>query len=48
MKRILSLFLTVCLLLSGCSAQPERKKYTATYLTLFDTVTTVMGFANSM
>ena len=46
--RCLILCLTVgCLLLSGCNAQPEQKKYNATYLNLFDTVTTVVGFAQS-
>ena len=47
MKRLLCLFLAVCLLFSGCSVKPEQKKYNATYLTLFDTVTTVVGFAES-
>ncbi len=47
MKRLLCFTLAACLLLSGCSATPEQKKYTATYLTLFDTVTTVVGFAVS-
>ena len=46
MKRILCVFLAVCLL-SGCTVKPEHKKYTATYLTLFDTVTTIVGFAVS-
>lgn len=43
MKRILIVFLSVALLLSGCSAKKEEKQYTATFLTLFDTVTTVIG-----
>lgn len=47
MKRLLCLFLAVCLLLAGCGVKPELKKYNATYLTLFDTVTTVVGFAES-
>ena len=44
MKRLLSL-LGVCLLLWGCSpaVQTAPRQYTATFLTLFDTVTTVMG-----
>ena len=45
MKRLLALF-ALLLLLSGCSAspkEPERKQYNATFLTLFDTVTTVVA-----
>ena len=44
MKRLLSL-LAVCLLLCGCTPvmQAAPRQYTATFLTLFDTVTTVMG-----
>ena len=44
MKRLLALF-ALLLLLSGCSVspkEPERKQYNATFLTLFDTVTTVV------
>lgn len=49
MKRSLSLCLIVCLLLSGCvhDRSPAQTQYTATFLTLFDTVTTVVGFAES-
>lgn len=45
----LSLILAFCLLLSGCalSQQQEKKQYTATFLELFDTVTTVVGRADS-
>ena len=49
MKRIFVIILAVALL-SGCTkplVQPERKQYTATFLTLFDTVTTVVGKAES-
>ena len=48
MRRILSLLLAA-LLLSGCSGQkqPEQKQYNATFLTLFDTVTTIVGKADS-
>lgn len=47
MKRFLCLFFAICLLLPGCHAGPEQTKYSATYLTLFDTVTTVVGFAEN-
>ena len=49
MKRVLCAILLVSLLLSGCAGQKEleRKQYTATFLTLFDTVTTVVGKAES-
>ena len=48
MKRILIFGLCLALLLSGCSlSQPRLAKYSATFLTLFDTVTTVVGFAES-
>ena len=48
MKRIISLVLLVCLVLTGC-AQPQeenRTMYDATFLTLFDTVTTIKGYAS--
>ena len=43
------MILALVLTLSGCgaAAQPERKQYTATFLTLFDTVTTIVGRAES-
>lgn len=48
MKRILPLFLALALLLCGCAGiQPEQTQYTATFLTLFDTVTSVVGLADS-
>ena len=48
MKRILIFGLCLALILSGCSlSQPQKQKYTATFLTLFDTVTTIVGFAES-
>ena len=47
MKRLIVLFLATCLLLPGCNAKKAQTKYTATYLNLFDTVTTVVGFAES-
>lgn len=50
MKHNICILLLVSILLSGCSiVQPvkEKKQYTATFLTLFDTVTTVVGRADS-
>ena len=51
MKRGIAIFLLICLLLTGCGA-PEAEadttqQYTATFLTLFDTVTTIIGRAES-
>ena len=49
MKRLLAALLSV-LLLTGCgAAEPtvEKKQYTATFLTLFDTVTTMVGRAEN-
>jgi thiamine biosynthesis lipoprotein len=44
MRRVLGILLISCLLLGGCAAKPGApKQYTATFLTLFDTVTTVVG-----
>ena len=45
MRKIIPLLLACALLLGGC-ASGQMKKYTATYLDLFDTVTTVVGMAN--
>ena len=44
MKRLVCLALLLSLLLAGCS-QPtvEQKRYTATFLDVFDTVTTIVG-----
>ncbi|MBQ8813042.1 MAG: FAD:protein FMN transferase [Lachnospiraceae bacterium] len=50
MKRLLTILLAVSVLLSGCttgSMGVEQKQYTATFLNLFDTVTTVVGRADS-
>ena len=49
MKRVISLLLMMCVLLCGCASlkAQEQKQYTATFLTLFDTVTTVVGHAES-
>ena len=50
MKRVLALVLAA-LLLTGCSApasvQDTTRQYTATFLTLFDTVTTIIGRAET-
>ncbi len=48
MKKIFSLLLCL-VLLSGCAAipAPAPKQYHATFLTLFDTVTTIVGKADS-
>ena len=44
MKRFFALFLTLSMLLCGCAgAGEEQKQYSATFLTLFDTVTTILG-----
>ena len=50
MKRLFCLLMAVCLLLGACAIvpqQPETKQYTATFLNLFDTVTTIVGKADS-
>jgi len=56
MKKRIGIFLILICILSGCTARtsiPEQapytqtKQYTATYLTLFDTVTTILGRAES-
>ena len=45
MNRFLAILLAFALLMGGCaqSVQPEKKQYTATFLELFDTVTTIIG-----
>ena len=44
MKRFFPLLLALALLLCGCDgARTEPQQYTATFLTVFDTVTTVVG-----
>ena len=49
MKRLVSVLVLCALLLTGCaeSKEPEKKQYTATFLTLFDTVTSIVGRAES-
>ena len=44
MKRTLALFLILPMLLCGCTGAGEaQKQYSATFLTVFDTVTTILG-----
>ena len=49
MKRIICAALTTALLLTGCASAPtvRTKRFQATFLTLFDTVTTIVGMAES-
>lgn len=49
MKRVICALLLLGILLSGCTGaeKPELKQYNATFLTLFDTVTTIVGRAES-
>jgi len=50
MKRILCGLLLVSILLTGCASGekvPEKKQYNASFLTLFDTVTTIVGKAEN-
>ena len=47
MRRLICAVLLLGLLLSGCAGTAEKKQYNATFLTLFDTVTTIVGRAES-
>ena len=50
MKRFLLILISTVLLLSGCAlsqSTSEKKQYTETFLTLFDTVTSIVGRADS-
>lgn len=50
LHKLLPLLLALALLLAGCTSAPEEpalKQYTATFLNLFDTVTTIVGRAES-
>lgn len=50
MRKLLTISLVISLLLCGCvtlAQNPTRKQYSATFLELFDTVTTVVGQAES-
>lgn len=47
-RRILALILGISLLLCACTAEiATKKQYQATFLNLFDTVTTIVGMASS-
>lgn len=47
MKQLLAVILAATLFLAGCAAQePQQKQYTATFLDVFDTVTTIIGKAD--
>lgn len=47
-RKLLSLILIFTLSVCACApAEPERKQYTASFLTLFDTITTIVGRAES-
>ncbi len=49
MKRLTILLLSLSVVLSGCAVTPatEEKQYNATFLTLFDTLTTIVGRGTS-
>ena len=51
MKRLVCLLLLVCLVLTGCASPvektPEKKQYTASFLDVFDTVTSMAGKAEN-
>ena len=46
-KRIILLILATALLFTGCASLQPQTQYTATFLELFDTVTTILGFSHS-
>ena len=50
-QRVLALAIAVALLLSGCAGQagpePKPRRYEASFLTLFDTVTTIVGYGET-
>lgn len=47
-KRLICILAVLALLLCGCSGVwGQRRQYTVTYLNLFDTVTTVVGYADN-
>ena len=47
MKKFLAIFLIMALL-AGCTPiQPQQTQYTASFLNLFDTITSIVGRADS-
>ncbi len=46
-RQLFAAALSCLLLLSGCTAGASKKQYTATFLDVFDTVTTITGLAES-
>ena len=50
-QRVLALALAAALLLSGCAGQAgsgqKPRRYEASFLTLFDTVTTIVGYGET-
>ena len=49
MRRLIAGLAATCLLLTACSAKTEaqKKRYNASFLDVFDTVTNIVGFADS-
>lgn len=47
MKKFFCAALCAAMLLTGCTVPARQTRYNATFLTLFDTVTTIVGFAES-
>lgn len=47
--RVIALVLAAIMVLGGCSSvsAPEQERYEATFMTLFDTVTKIVGYAES-
>lgn len=46
-RRMLCCVLAICLVLTGCSGMSGKKQHTATFLDLFDTVTTVLHYGGT-
>ncbi len=49
MRRLICVLLGLCLLLTGCAGagEPDRNRYNASFLDVFDTVTSVVGYAET-
>lgn len=45
MKKAVCILAALLMLLTGCTGKEKQSKYTATYLDVFDTVTTIVGVA---